>query len=789
MLRNYFKTAFRNLWKTRSYSLLNIAGLAVGITCAALIFLWVEDELGYNQHFPNKEDIYIVKSRQTYDGVTYVFEATQGLLADAIQQEVPGIKQAIRMNWVSRELFTVGDKQLYQLGYYTDPGFMDIFSLEFVEGNRASAMNTINDIVLTQSSARIFFGNEPAVGKMLRLNSGEEMKVTGVVRDLPKNSTIQFNWLIDFKQYARKQEGLTTWGNNSIMTMVQLQPGASLHAINRTLLDFVKNKTNGEVTFSRNYLYPIDRWRLYNNFDKDGNEQEGRIRYVRLFSIIAWVVLLIACINFMNLATARSEKRAREVGMRKVMGATKPALVAQFLGEALLLSLLSALLAILLTYLFMAPFNQLVEKELTVRALTPAHLGFLVAIVLLCSLVAGSYPAFYLSSFNPITTLKGGKQKTGAAGSVRRGLVVLQYSAAIILIICTVIIFQQVQYVKGRDIGFDRSQVLLTSLRGDMVNHMDLIKTQLLATGSVESVGLSNMNILHIGGNTSGLTWDGKDPGQRSLISFLLTDADFVPAMHLQLKEGRNFRPRMQGDSQSILVNESFARLIRKDGQVSGQTVQWNGSTLTIVGVVKDFVYNDVYAAADPVFFYPFQSRSSGLMNIRTKAGVNLPQALTRIEKVIKDNNPGYPFEYDFLDDTFNKIFRSEMLIQQLAGVFAVLSVIISCLGLFGLAAFTAERRTREMGIRKVLGASISSLISLLNREFLTLVLVSFLVAFPLAWWIMGNWLADYQYRTPLHWWVFALAGAGALLIALLTVSSQAIRAALANPVKSLKEE
>lgn len=728
------------------------------------------------------------KSRQTHDGGTYVFEANPGPLAPAIKAELPGIKYAARVNWPMPLLFNVGEKNLYQTGFYADPDFLDIFSLKFIEGSRGSAMNNLNDIVLTQNAAERLFGNEKAMGKQVRINNEEGYTVAGVVADLPKNSSVQFDWIIPFKKLESQSEGrIENWGNNSFLTYVQLESSADPANVNKQLYDFAERK-EGNGLFYKNFLYPMERWRLYNSFDRDGNEQEGRIKFVRLFSIIAWVVLLIACINFMNLATARSEKRAKEVGMRKVVGARKGSLIGQFLGESLILATLSALLAIGLIFISIGPFNSLVEKELTVGLFEPMHLAFLACVVVMCGLISGSYPAFYLSSFNPIATLKGAKQKAGVAGFIRRGLVIIQYAASITLIVCTVVIFQQIQHVKGRDLGFEHSQVMTTPLRGKMLEHIDVIKEKLIATGGVETAGLSNMSVLNIGSNTWGINWESKNPDQQILIGILHTDADFIPAMGMQLIDGRNFRPHMLGDSSSIIINEAFAKLIQPDGQVAGQTVRWGEDPYTIVGVVKDFVYNNVYKSAEPVLFYPFSTKS-GILNIKTKAGIDLPKTVSQIGEILKETNPGYPFEYEFLDNVFSEKFKSEMLIQRLAGVFAVLSIIISCLGLFGLAAFTAERRTKEMGIRKVLGASIASLIGLLNREFAVLVLLSCAVAFPVAWWIMNDWLSNYQYHTDLNWWIFALAGGGALLIALLTVSSQAVKAALTNPTRSLRNE
>jgi len=788
MIKNFLKTAFRNLWKTKGYSFLNIFGLAVGIAAASLIFLWVENEVTRNDHFPHKKDIYSVKSKQQYDDVTYVFEATQGPLAAAIKAEIPGIKHAVRMANGSN-LFSVEDKNLYQGGLYADPEILDVLSSTFLEGNAHTALSELNNIVLTEKSAKRVFGNIPALGKTIRVNNEEDYVVSGVVKNFPKNSSFQFDWLIPFKKYEVGQEWLQSFSNNGIQTLVQLEPNIDVSQVNEPLLEFVERKTDGQVTFSKNFLYPMERWNMYNSFDKNGNEQEGFIKYIRLFSIIAWVVLLIACINFMNLATARSEKRAKEVGMRKVVGASRRTLVLQFLGESLMYAFLSALFAIGLMHLSIGPFNSLLGKELTIDVFKLSHLVFLIGIILTCGLLAGSYPAFYLSSFNPLKTLKGAKQKAGAAGFIRRGLVILQYTASVVLIICTTIIYQQIQHAKNRDLGFEHSQVITTWVQGSMGQHINVIKEQLKATGNIEEVGISDMNVLNIHNNSSNFEWEGKDPNANILIGRLRTDPGLIPSLGMKMHDGRNFHPQYVGDSTSLIINETFAKMIKPDGMVAGQILRVSGEPYTIRGVVKDFVYNNVYADPDPVVFIPYASPSSGIMNIKTKAGADLPKTISQIEEIIKSNNPGYPFDYRFLDESFNNKFYSEMLIQKLAAVFAILSIIISCLGLFGLASYSAEQRSKEIGIRKVLGASVGRLIGMLNKEFVVLVGISCLIAFPLAWWFMHDWLSSYNYRIEIGWMVFALAALVAVSIAILTISSQALRAATANPTRTLRDE
>ncbi|WP_312362694.1 ABC transporter permease, partial [Sphingobacterium sp.] len=644
----------------------------------------------FNDNFANKKDIYIVKSKQTYDGATYVFESTPGPFAQSIAKEIPGIKHAVRISWNSPMLFSVGDNNIFQNGVYADGSIADVLSLAFLEGDRKTAFDQVNNIVLSETAAKKLFGNRPALGKTVKTNNSEPFIIAGVIKDLPKNSSYDFQWLIPFKKFEAGQDFLKNWGNNSVQTLVQVEDNANVDQINKQMMDFVKHKTNGEVTFSQNFLYPMERWITYNQFDNSGIEKEGGIKNIRLFTFIAWVVLLIACINFMNLATARSEKRAKEVGMRKVVGASRKSLIMQFLGESLVLAIISSLVAILLIYIFIGPFNTMIGQDLQVTILAPSHLLFLMTITLVCGLFAGSYPAFFLSAFKPLSTIKGAKQKAGSGSLVRKGLVILQYTASVVLIICTIIIYQQIQHNKNRDLGFDKSQVLTTALQGDMAKHLPLIKNQLLATGVVQEVGVSDMSILNINSNTSGFSWDGKDPNASILIGMLRSDEGLIPALDLKLFDGRNFHQNFVGDSTSVVINEAFAKLIKKDGLVAGNIISYGEEKFTIAGVVKNFVYNNVYADPEPMLFLPM-NRDNGIMTIRTKAGVDLPDAIQQIEKVIVKNNPGFPFDYKFLDDSFNSKFKAELFVQQLSSVFALMSIIISCLGLFGLAAFATE--------------------------------------------------------------------------------------------------
>jgi ABC-type antimicrobial peptide transport system permease subunit len=534
----------------------------------------------------------------------------------------------------------------------------------------------------------------------------------------------------------------------------------------------------------------MNDWRLRDNFE-NGKQTGGRITYVRMFSLIAWIILFIACINFMNLATARSEKRAREVGVRKVMGAGKRGLIAQFIGEALLMAMFACTLAVLIMWIILPLTNALMGKNLTLGLQHPMHVLALLVVTLVCGLVAGSYPSLYLSSFNPVSVLKGLNVKTGGATFVRKGLVVLQFSISIMLIICTAIIYQQIQHVKSRELGFNKEHLLSIDLKANMLNNFSAIRQELLNTGAVEKVALSDHPTIYGGNNTGALKWPGKPENNNILISTRLAGSGFISTMGMQLLEGRDFN-EANTDSQNVIITSSMAKMMG-EGSALGKKIEAprnNGETLflTVTGVVKDYVYGDMYSSPDPVMFYNL-TQFGNIMYLRLKGTVDPIKAVAAIEKVITKANPGYPFDYTFVDDQFNNMFQAEMLVNRLSRVFAVLAIIISCLGLFGLAAYTAERRTKEIGIRKVLGASVTSITRLLSKDFLQLVIVSCIVAFPIAWWAMSSWLQQYAYRVTIHWWVFLLAGIAAVIISLITISFQSVKAALMNPVKSLKAE
>ncbi|MFA6085212.1 ABC transporter permease [Mucilaginibacter sp.] len=791
MFKNFIKTTIRSLTKNKAYSFLNIFGLAIGIACASLIFLWVEDEVNFDSTNVKKDRIYIARENQKYDTYVFTHSSTPGVMGPAIKAEIPGVANTCRTSDGPESLlFGNGDKSVFAKGKYVEPSFFSIFTLPFLQGNAATAFTQLHSVVITEKTARKFFGdNKNVIGKSIRVDNKQDYVVTGVLKDIPANSSIQFEWLMPFQIFWDKSPWLKSWGNNSLSTYIELKPGADPNAVNKQLYGFIQKREPRNL--GRVFLFSMNDWRLYDSF-KDGIKTGGgQIEYVRLFTVIAWIILFIACINFMNLATARSEKRAREVGVRKVLGAGKRSLAMQFIGEAVLMSVIAAFFAVIIVMLTLPAFNVLVQKQLTPGFNNPYHLIGLLMITLICGLVAGSYPSLYLSSFKPVSVLKGLKLKDSGAAYIRKGLVVMQFTASVILIISTIIVYQQIQHVKNRQLGFNKDKLMEIPLQGDMAKNFNSIKLDLLNTGYIQNVALSDHEIIYGGNNTSGLTWDGKPAGSEVLISQRYVTPDIFDAAGLKLLDGRNLTVKDTNSKPiAIVITKSLEQLMGKNSAL-GKRIHYQGDTTAaiVVGVVNDYVYGNMYGKPDPVMFFSADPKNTQMMYVRIKSQKGIEASLTAIQDVLKRDNPAYPFDYRFVDDQFNQMFQSEMLVSKLSRVFSALAIVISCLGLFGLAAYTAERRVKEIGIRKVLGASVSGIAGLLSKDFLQLVIISCVIAFPVAYWAMQNWLKGYQYHINIQWWVFAVAGISAVVIAVATISFQSIKAALKNPVTSLRSE
>ncbi|WP_405384460.1 ABC transporter permease [Maribacter sp. LLG6340-A2] len=792
MFKNYIKIAWRNLWRNKGFSAINIFGLAVGITCASLIFLWVEDEVNFDSVFPKQDLVYMVPTNQTFEGEVYTFYATPGPLAKDLKNEIPEITKS-STTWGGEILLTDGENRINRYGRYVQPDFLDIFSLTFIEGEMNTALSRPDGIVLTQETASTIFGTDKKVlNRVLKINNEYSFTVTGVVKDLPRNVTFGFNWLLPFERFQLGETDMSwteEYGNNFADTFVELAPNSNFKEVDTKVRGMIASKrSDDDENPNVAFLHSIKDWHLRSDF-KEGKIVGGQIKLVWSLAFIALIILLIACINFMNLSTARSGKRANEVGVRKVLGSNKRRLVGQFMIESVILASIAAILSIVLLVILLPSFNILVEKQIELRLFQPLHMFSLLGITLVCGLLAGWYPALYLSSFRPAYVLKGIGKSQGNATMIRKGLVITQFIVSIVFIISSIIIYQQIQHVRARDVGYEKERLVNVPINGNMIDKFDPIKESMIASGTVEDVALTNTNMLSSGNNGSGLSWQGGMDTDDVLVRFRYVSPNFMSTVGLELLEGHGFNDNSAVDSTNIIITQSFAKLMG-DNSALGKTVMRNDINYAVIGVVKDYLYGDMYGngKTGPVMFFN-NNEYANSMYIKIKPESSRQNALTAIENILKEYNPAFPFEYRFENDLFNSRFRNEVLVEKLAMIFSILAIIISCLGLFGLAAYTADQRKKEIGVRKVLGSSVSGIVKLLSKDFMGLVMIALLIAVPVAWWFMHNWLESFAYRIEINWWVFAIAGFVAICIALLTVSFQAIKAAMANPVKSLRTE
>jgi predicted permease len=780
------------LWKNRGYSTLNVAGLAVGVACASLIFLWVEDEVTFDHDVPNRNHIYRVMDNQVHNGVKYTSDQVPGPMAEVLAEEITGIKRASRMTTdLTVALFTVDNKGFYEKGEYVDSTFLSIIDPPMLKGSSETALNDLHALVITERMAMKFFGTTDIVGQTVSIDKDQLFTITGVIQNPVTNSSFQGDWLARFDLLESKAPWLARWDANAAPTIVELFPDADINSINEKLTKVYRDRDPAGTNSA--FLFPMNDWHLYNHFSNGQQDGDGQIKYVRLFTIIACIILLVACINFTNLATARSEQRVKEVGVRKTLGAGRGKLIVQFISESLMLAFISVLLSIAIVYFAIPSFNTLVGKELTIRLFDLQHIGALLAVTLTCGLLAGSYPAFYLSSFNPVQVLKGVKIKASSgSGFVRSGLVVTQFMVSIILMIATVIIYQQVDFTKGRDVGYGTNQVIYMNLRGAMKENFSAIKSELIRTGVVENAALSISPIIRFGWyDSNDISWQGKDPNTDVAIMTEAVSPEFISTNNMTIKDGHDFSADPNVDGNDIIINETLANLIGDKSPVGAEIIAGDHH-MRVIGVVKNFVYRNIYTTSPMPAILTADPKVANFMRvitIRLSSTADLQSSLSEIERVVKVYNPEYPFEYSFLDAEFDKLFKTEVLTQKLAGVFGVLAVFISCLGLFGLASYTTQRRSKEIGIRKILGATVNNITSMISADFLKLIALSFIIAFPIAWFVMNNWLQSYEYRTPIYWWVFGGVGLLTLVCTMLTVGFQTLKAALRNPTEVLRSE
>ncbi len=795
MFKNYFKTAWRNLLRNKTSSFINISGLAIGMAVAMLIGLWIYDELSFNKYHDNYNTIARLMVNKTEKGEITTGTGMPIPLSNELRSSFAGdFKYVVMSTFSGEHILSAGNEKFTETGNYMEPDAADMLTLKMVYGTRTGLKN-INSILIAQSLAKKLFGNTDPVNKMMKIDNKLNVKVTGVYADLPENSEFKdvffiapWDLFLSSEDWFKEQQ--YDWNSSFFPIYTQIAANTDFNKVSAKIKNIELNHSDKEEAAAKPalFLQPMSKWHLYSQFENGITVTSEEMKFVWFYSIIGAFVLLLACINFMNLSTARSEKRSKEVGIRKSIGSLRSQLISQFLSESLMTVAIAFVLSLLLVQLSLPWFNTIAEKDISILWTNPVFWFAAILFIIITGLIAGSYPAFYLSSFKPVKVLKGVFQSERFASLPRKVLVGFQFIISISLIIGTITVYRQIQFSKNRPVGYTQNRLLYLNIKTDEVhNHYDAIRNDLLKSGAITEMAESNMPVTKIYIQNSDYKWKGKDPNQQADFGLIAVSHDFGKTIGWKIKEGKDFSREFSTDSAGVIINEAAAKFMRLQKPV-GETIQRNDKSYTILGVVNDMVMQSPYNPAVPTIF-SILSFNGGIVSVKINPNANMGVALNKIKAVFKAYVPDMPFEYKFADDEYAKKFAGEIRISKLTGFFAAFAIFISCLGLFGMATFIAEKRTKEIGVRKVLGASVFNLWNLLSKEFMLLVVISFLIATPLSYYFMHNWLQNYQYRTNLSWWIFAAAGIGALLITLITVSFQSIKAAIANPVKSLRTE
>jgi predicted permease len=782
MLQNYLKIMLRSIWRTKLYASLNILGFALGMACCIAIMLWVQYQWSFNRFNANIDRTYRLLRTEQLTNEIVTLSALPGPLGEALKAEVPEIEHLAHV-LSSENVLSVGTNSFREEGVQTNSDVFSVFSFPLLAGEPSAALQEPNSLVISASLAKKLFGSTNVVGATVRLDNKDDYKVTAVFKDIPKNSSVRFEYATSVQAYIAKNEWAQKWDNNSFRTFITLRQSATQQAVDAKLRDFIRKKRN-DPKAAILFTQALGDAYLYGKFE-NGVQQGGRIEIVRLFVVIAGLVLMIACINFMNLSTARGVRRSKEVGVRKAVGATRMTIMQQILGESVFTALLALPIALVVVEAVLPALNEMTGAQIVLPVTNPFFWCILLCFAVVTGCFAGIYPALLLSSFSIVSVLKGIAKSGPLAMILRRGLVIAEFTIAIAFIVATMVIYRQIEYIKTKNIGLNRENVV--SLSVDISPEKYAVwKQELKSLPGILGVGATSDNTpIEIGSNTYGMHWKGQQPNETIAVSFLFADEDFMQAMGIQLKEGRSFSSQFIADSTNYIINETCARQMRLQNPI-GETLRWGDRSGTVIGVMKDFHFSSMHSAIDPLMLVKL--RRPDFIYVRIAPG-KTAEVMERLRHSAATHQRGLPFTYKFLDKEFDALYKSEMMIGQLALYFAVIAVCICCLGLLGLAMFTTEQRTKEIGIRKVLGASVASIVSLLSKDFLALVAIAIILATPLAYWAMSKWLQDFAYRVELQWWVFAAAGVVAVGIAFLTVAGQAWRAARANPVNALRSE
>lgn len=789
MIKSFFLVTLRNLKRQKIYSLVNILGLSVGLTCSILILLWVQDEVNYDSNIPNKDHLHQVWMNVHRSNSIDSYNSLPFPIYNALKEADNNIKKTCLSGYGGNRLISSEDKRVIKRGYFVTEEFLEVFEFPLKEGSREEVLQNPNSIVISESLAEFFFDSANPIGQTLRLENKGPLQITGVLRDIPGNSSFQFDYLIPWENKVVTgdwdSKNRNNWGNYVYQVYVELHDESKFTETEIAIKDILKQ--NGQDFVPRYlFLHPLPKWRLYSNFE-GGVAKAGMAEYVNLFSLIAIAILLIACINFMNLTTARSQKRAREVGLRKTMGSSKKQLVVQFVGESLLIALFSYFLALIFTTSLLPNFNQMVDKELMIDFTSLSFWGLSAVIVVVTGVIAGSYPAFYLSRFKPINALKGTFKTGKNSFRFRKVLVTLQFCISFIMIASTIIIAQQIRHVQDRDLGYEQDRLISIDYSEDLEKNFNVLKRELIESGAVQSITRSNSSIADIV-SSNYVSWPNKADDQKILFTTITTGYDYAKTMQIDVLQGRDFSPEFTSDSSAIIVNKAAIDLMNLDDPLGTNLELW-GQKRRLIGVVDNTLMGSPFDEVQPAFMILSPPRWVSDISIRLSENNSLQSNLQTVQGIFEKYNPTYPFEYEFVDVEFERKFAIINLTKRLAIVFAILALVITGLGLFGLSAYAAEQRIKEIGIRKVLGATVSNILRIMSTDFSRLALIAFVVAAPISWYLLDNYLDKYSIRIDISWWIFPLIGLCVWLFSIVVISNQAWRAAVSNPIDSLRDE
>jgi putative ABC transport system permease protein len=788
MIRNYFKIAWRNLVKDKQFTLLNVVGLSAGIACTLLIYLWVHDEVSYDKFFENDSQVYQVMEHRKGGENQGLTDESSGLVSEVLKVQNPEVLYAAAVapaDWYQKFTLSSGDKNIKAWGQYAGKDYFNIFSFKMLDGERGKVLNDKNSIVISDELSKKLFGtSQNAIGKAIKFQHDKDFFVSGVFEKLPVHSSQQFDFVLSFDYLADIQGWVKTWNNGGPHNFIMLKKGTDVNVFNKRIAGTV-TKNSGDTTrsafamkFSYNYLQ--------NTFNH-GARVGGRYEYVKLFSLIAIFILVIACINFMNLSTAKASGRMKEVGIKKVVGAERSQLIIQFLSESLLMAIFTMIVAIAVAWLLLPQFNLLTGKNIKMQFDWPL-VAVLIGITLFTGLLSGSYPALYLSKFKPLAILKGKLKSSFAELVARKGLVVFQFTLSAMLIVAVLVVYRQIQFIQSTKLGYNKDNVIRIDSEGKLLGNEDDFTTALKTIPGVVNASFTQHNLIGRNFGSADLSWEGKNPRQNVYFEGMWAGYNFIKTMDMEMAAGRYFTKGFGDENNKIVINETAAKATNLKNPI-GKTIKWGETPFQVVGIVKDFHFESLHDVVKPTFILLGQGVNPWFKIMIRIKGTQQKETIAQIQKMYESYNPGFPFTFNYLDEAYQKQYETETRVSVLAGYFSALAIIISCLGLFGLVAFTAQKRQKEIGIRKVIGASVNNITIMLTKDFLKLVIIAVIIAFPLSWWAMSQWLQGFAYRIDIGAGVFLIAIVSIVVITLLTVSFQAIKAAIANPVKSLRSE